>query len=141
MYDMTTNKKLVIDLDTTISVTKHGDYNNSLPVYPVIEKIREYKRLGYEIIIFSSRNMRTHNGDIGKINVHTLPIILDFLKKYDIPHDEVIVGKPWCGFDGMYVDDKAIRPSELVNMTESELQNLLKKEEEYVKESVSEQIL
>ncbi len=38
---MTTNKKLVIDLDTTISVTKNGDYQNSLPVYPVIEKIRE----------------------------------------------------------------------------------------------------
>ena len=131
---MTTNKKLVIDLDTTISVTKNGDYQNSLPVYPVIEKIREYKKLGYEIIIFSSRN----NGDIGKINVHTLPIILDFLKKYDIPHDEVIVGKPWCGFEGMYVDDKAIRPSELVNMTELELQTLLKKEEEYVKSNVSE---
>ena len=41
----------------------------------------------------------------------------------------------------MYVDDKAIRPSELVNMTESELQILLKKEEEYVKSNVSEQIL
>ena len=107
----------------------------------MFEKIREYKNLGYEIIIFSSRNMRTYNGDIGKINVHTLPIILDFLKKYDIPHDEVIVGKPWCGFEGMYVDDKAIRPSELVNMTELELQTLLKKEEEYVKSNVSEQIL
>jgi capsule biosynthesis phosphatase len=138
---MTSNKKLVIDLDTTISITKNGDYKNSVPVMPVIEKMREYKELGYEIVIFSSRNMRTYNGDIGKINVHTLPIILDFLEKYSIPHDEVIVGKPWCGFGGMYVDDRAIRPSEFIKMTENDLQSLLSQEESFVKAHDSEQIL
>jgi capsule biosynthesis phosphatase len=138
---MTSNKKLVIDLDTTISITKNGDYKNSVPVMPVIEKMREYKELGYEIVIFSSRNMRTYNGDIGKINVHTLPIILDFLEKYNIPHDEVIVGKPWCGFGGMYVDDRAIRPSEFIKMTENDLQSLLSQEESFVKAHDSEQIL
>lgn len=138
---MTSNKKLVIDLDTTISITKNGDYKNSVPVMPVVEKMREYKALGYEIVIFSSRNMRTYNGDIGKINVHTLPIILDFLEKYNIPHDEVIVGKPWCGFGGMYVDDRAIRPSEFIKMTENDLQSLLTQEESFVKAHDSEQIL
>jgi capsule biosynthesis phosphatase len=138
---MTSNKKLVIDLDTTISITKNGDYKNSVPVMPVVEKMREYKELGYEIVIFSSRNMRTYNGDIGKINVHTLPIILDFLEKYNIPHDEVIVGKPWCGFGGMYVDDRAVRPSEFIKMTENDLQSLLSQEESFVKAHDSEQIL
>jgi capsule biosynthesis phosphatase len=85
--------------------------------------------------------MRTYNGDIGKINVHTLPIILDFLEKYNIPHDEVIVGKPWCGFGGMYVDDRAIRPSEFIKMTENDLQSLLSQEESFVKAHDSEQIL
>lgn len=135
---MTSNKKLVIDLDTTISITTNGDYKNSTPVMPVIEKMREYKELGYEIVIFSSRNMRTYNGDVGKINVHTLPIILEFLNKYNIPHDEVIVGKPWCGFGGMYVDDKAVRPSEFMKMTEEEIQMLLAQEEHFVKTHDSE---
>jgi capsule biosynthesis phosphatase len=76
--------------------------------------------------------MRTYNRNIGEINVHTLPIILDFLNKYEIPYDEVIVGKPWCGFGGFYVDDKAIRPSEFVGLTELEINELLKKETNFI---------
>jgi capsule biosynthesis phosphatase len=131
-----TNKKLVIDLDDTISKTYNGKYTESKPIPVVIDKIREYKSLGYDIIIYSSRNMRTYNRNVGEINIHTLPVILDFLKKYDIPHDEVIVGKPWCGFDGFYIDDKAIRPSEFVNLSENEIQELLNKEKTFIKEHV-----
>jgi len=132
-----TNKKLVIDLDDTISKTYDGKYEESKPIPAVIDKIREYKSLGYDIIIYSSRNMRTYNRNIGEINIHTLPIILDFLKKYDIPHDEVIVGKPWCGFDGFYVDDKAIRPSELVYMSETDIKDLLNREKEFINRNVN----
>ncbi|ONG14085.1 hypothetical protein BXT95_26585, partial [Escherichia coli] len=55
--------------------------------------------------------------NIGKINIHTLPVIIDWLNENRVPYDEVIVGKPWCGDEGFYVDDRAIRPSELCNMT------------------------
>jgi len=72
--------------------------------------------------------MRTYDGNVGKINVHTLPTILDWLERHKVPYDEVIVGKPWCGFDGFYVDDKAIRPSEFTSMTYDEIQEMLKKE-------------
>lgn len=128
-----THKKIVIDLDDTISVTTGGKYTESIPNLLVVNKLREYKELGYEIVIYSSRNMRTYNCNIGEINVHTLPIVLDFLKKYDIPYDQVIMGKPWAGYDGFYVDDKAIRPSEFVHMTEKEVKELLKKETEFVR--------
>ena len=124
------NKKLVIDLDDTISRTKNSDYDNSTPIISVVEKIREYKLRGYDIVIYSSRNMRTYNRNVGEINVHTLPKMIKFLDKYSIPYDEIIVGKPWCGKGGFYVDDKAIRPSELVSMTEDEIKKLLKKEQE-----------
>lgn len=128
-----TNKKIVIDLDDTISITKDGKYTESVPNLEVVEKLREYKALGYDIVIHSSRNMRTYNNNIGEINVHTLPIVLDFLKKYDIPYDQIIMGKPWCGFGGFYVDDKSIRPSEFVSMSETEIKELLKKETSFVR--------
>ena len=121
-------KRLIIDLDDTISRTKNGDYKNSTPEPKVITKMQEYKEKGFEIVIFSSRNMRTYQNNVGKINIHTLPIILDWLKKHNVPFDEVIVGKPWCGFEGFYVDDKAVRPSEFVNKSYDEIINLLNAE-------------
>jgi len=123
-----TNKKIVIDLDDTISITKDGKYSESIPVFSVVNKLREYKEKGYDIVIYSSRNMRTYNNNLGEINVHTLPVILNFLNKWNIPYDQVIMGKPWCGYGGFYVDDKAIRPSEFMNKTEEEIQQILKEE-------------
>lgn len=128
-----TKKKIVIDLDDTISITENGKYLESIPNLQVVEKLREYKELGYDIVIHSSRNMRTYNNNIGEINVHTLPVVIDFLNKYNIPYDQIIMGKPWAGYGGFYVDDKSIRPSEFVNKTEEEIIDLLNKETSFVR--------
>jgi capsule biosynthesis phosphatase len=114
-------KKLIFDLDNTISQTENGDYLNSIPNLDVIKKMKDYKLNGFEITIFSSRNMRTYNGNIGKINIFTLPNIIDWLDKHEIPYDEVFIGKPWCGFDGFYIDDRAVRPSEFINKSYEEI--------------------
>lgn len=105
-------KRLVLDLDNTICFTRDGDYKNAEPNYDVIKKIREYKKKGFEIIIATSRNVRTYRGNIGLINANTLPIITDWLVSNEVPYDEIYVGKPWCGFDGFYVDDRSVRPAE-----------------------------
>lgn len=120
-------KRLIIDIDDTISQTKNSDYSNSLPHQSIIQKLREYKKNGFEIVLFSSRNMRTFEGNIGKINAHTLPILIDWLKKHDVPYDEIIMGKPWCGFEGFYVDDKAIRPDEFAKLSYEDILALVKK--------------
>ena len=125
--------KLVIDLDDTISVTEHGDYVNSKPVQKTIDMIRQYKEQGFYIVIHSARNMRTYSGEVGLINIHTLPNIIEWLKKNDIPFDEIIVGKPWCGYDGFYIDDKAIRPSEFHSMSFEQIKELLNKEKQYIR--------
>lgn len=117
-------KRLILDLDNTISFTKNGDYKNATPNIPLIEKIREYKVNGFEIVVATSRNMRTYSGNIGKINANTLPIIIEWLEKHAVPYDEIIIGKVWCGFDGFYVDDKAVRPDEFISMTYEELKEL-----------------
>lgn len=121
-------KRLVIDLDGTITEAETSDYVNVVPNQKVVQRIVEYKQKGFEIVIHTARNMRTYEGNVGKINIHTLPGVLAWLDKHKIPYDEVIVGKPWCGFEGFYVDDKSIRPSEFASMSEEQIQALLDKE-------------
>ncbi len=118
-------KRLIFDLDNTLCTTQNGDYANAQPITEVIEKLRDYHRQGFTIVINTSRNMRTFQGNIGAINKNTLPIIIDWLRRHDIPYDELYVGKPWCGFEGFYVDDKAIRPDELVKLSYAEICQLL----------------
>lgn len=125
-------KRLIVDLDDTISITIKGDYINSSPIPEIIAKLKEYKEEGFEIVINSSRNMRTYESNLGKINIYTLPNIIDWLRKHDVPFDEVYVGKPWCGFDGFYIDDKAIRPSEFLKYSYNEIQDILKQEKEKI---------
>jgi capsule biosynthesis phosphatase len=122
-------KRLVFDLDGTLT---HDDpqasYAERRPNAAMVEKLRAYRADGFEIVICSSRNMRTYEGQIGKINANTLPVILDWLARHDIPYDEIHVGKPWCGTEGFYVDDKAIRPSEFLTLSHEEIHALLARE-------------
>lgn len=124
-------KNLVIDLDGTLTIDSDVEYKDKLPNTEVIEQLVKYKEMGFKVTIFTSRNMRTYEGNVGKINIHTLPTITQWLDKHKVPYDEVIVGKPWCGFDGFYVDDKSIRPSEFASMSYDEIQTLLAKENPY----------
>lgn len=132
-FKMELHKRLIVDLDDTITITVNGDYVNSKPIQPTIDMLKKYKADGFEIVINSSRNMRTYEANVGKINIHTLPNILNWLDKHDVPYDEVIVGKPWCGFDGFYIDDKSVRPSEFHKLTYEQIKELLKKEKEYTR--------
>ena len=118
-------KRLIFDLDGTICFATNGDYDNASPNQQVIDVLRSYKENGFEIIISTSRNIRTYEVNVGKINANTLPIIIKWLDNNNVPYDEIYVGKPWCGFEGFYIDDKAIRPSELVSMSYDEIVTML----------------
>jgi capsule biosynthesis phosphatase len=115
-----------MDLDGTITQDNAArSYADKEPNLAVIEQMRSYKDNGFTIVIHSARNMRTYNGSIGKINVHTLPVILAWLDRHSVPYDEVVVGKPWCGTEGFYVDDRAIRPSEFASLSLEEIRVLI----------------
>lgn len=121
-------KRLVVDLDGTLTQANTSDYRNVLPREDVIQKLRDYKSQGFDITISTARNMRTYEGNVGKINIHTLPIITEWLDKHNVPYDEILVGKPWCGHDGFYIDDRAVRPSEFADLTREQINELLEKE-------------
>lgn len=117
--------KIVIDLDDTITIDSPAAYADKAPNLEVIARLREYRESGFEIVIHTARNMRTFNGAIGKINAVTLPTIIEWLTRHEVPYDEIHVGKPWCGSGGFYVDDKTIRPSEFVSLTLEEIRTLV----------------
>ena len=117
--------KIIIDLDGTLTIDSDLPYDRKIPNKEVIEACRKYKKNGFNIVINTARNMNTYNGDIDLIRANTLPIILKWLKENDVPFDEVLIGKPWCGFAGFYVDDKAIRPDEFVKKSHSEVNKLV----------------
>lgn len=121
-------KKLIVDLDGTLTQANTSDYKSVLPRLDVIQQLMRYKEQGFEIVISTARNMRTYEGNIGKINIHTLPIITEWLEEHNVPYDEILVGKPWCGHDGFYIDDRAVRPSEFANLSFEEINQLLEKE-------------
>ncbi|WP_074927393.1 HAD hydrolase family protein [Enterovibrio norvegicus] len=121
-------KKLIVDLDGTLTRANTSDYKNVLPRSDVIEQVRTYKEHGFQIVIATARNMRTYEGNVGKINIHTLPIIIEWLDKHQVPYDEIIVGKPWCGHEGFYIDDRSIRPSEFAKLSYEEITQLFEEE-------------
>ncbi|MDB4556698.1 hypothetical protein N9005_05530 [Akkermansiaceae bacterium] len=119
-------KRLVVDIDLTITIAGEQEYHDKIPNLEVVEKLRNYKKKGFEIILFTSRNMKTYKSDLSKINRFTLPVIIDWLDKNNVPYDGILMGKPWCGTEGFYVDDKAIRPSEFTDLSYEQILKLIK---------------
>ena len=116
----------VFDIDGTICPvkTKEEKYEDLVPYPEVVEKIRFYHENGAKIVLFTSRNMNSYQGNMGLINKHTAKILSDWLEKWDIPYDEIFYGKPWPGHKGFYVDDRTIRPDEFLKYDVDKLDKL-----------------
>lgn len=120
----------VFDVDGTLCPIKKEDerYEDLVPYPEMVEKIREYKRGGAKIVILTSRNMNSFNGNIGLINAKTAKILLAWLDKWEIPYDEIVYGKPWPGHHGFYVDDRTVRPSEFLDKSVEELDEIVERD-------------
>lgn len=120
--------RIIFDIDGTICPIKNENerYEDIVPDSEIVAKMREYKAVGAIIVLHTSRNMRTYQGQIGLINANTAKVLLHWLDKWDIPYDEIIYGKPWPGHNGFYVDDRAVRPDEFLKYSEAELLDICK---------------
>lgn len=119
-------KTIVMDLDDTLTIAGVSEYADAPVREDVVAQLRLYREMGFKITILTARNMRTYEGDVEKITTHTLPVIIEWLTRHNIPYDDVVVGKPWCGHEGFYVDDKAIRPDEFVNLSYEDICKVIK---------------
>lgn len=122
----------IFDIDGTLCPVKKQEerYEDVVPYKNMVDRLKYYKENGAKIVLFTSRNMNSYNGNIGIINKNTAKILLEWLDKWDIPYDEIIYGKPWAGHKGFYVDDRTIRPNEFLTCTVEELDTICQKSKE-----------
>ena len=101
------NKRICFDLDNTLVTfpTIVNDYRSVKPIQKNINFLKYLKKFGNTIIIYTARRMKTHNGNIGKINADIGKITFETLDDFNIPYDEIYFGKPYADF---YIDDLAL---------------------------------
>ncbi len=123
---METFSGIVVDLDGTLAIRPEGgSYDDCAVNLEVADRMRYLHGTGVPIQIYTARNMRTFQGNIGRINAVTVPSVIAWLSRHNIPFDEVFVGKPWPGRSGIYVDDRAVRPNEFVRFSVEEVFDLV----------------
>lgn len=97
--------RLVFDVDDTVAHGGHP-YSECKPYKAVVTIIKELKKAGHEIIFLTARYMLKHNGNQNKAIKEGKQELIDWLNKWDIPFDEVYLGKP---SGDVYIDDRAWR--------------------------------
>lgn len=116
---------LVVDLDDTLTIDDSAtDYAHKLPRTAVIERLRVYEALGYEIIVHSARRMRTMRRDEGRVVADVAHDTIAWLRRHGVPFSGLKFGKPHAE-GGFYVDDRAVRPSEFLQHDKDALEQLL----------------
>ena len=111
-------KSIVVDVDGTVCDAINRDYENALPLQPVIDKINILYEQGYKIILYTSRGMNSCHGDISLILEKNEKVLEEWLRKHGVLYHELIFGKP---LGDWYVDDKALTVSDFVDMPFYEL--------------------
>jgi len=129
---MKTKPKIIIDIDGTLCSLKKKkeSYSSLKPNVKVLRTLRFYKKKGFYIVLYTARNMKSFQGNMGLINAVTAPLLLSWLKRYRIPFDEIHYGKPWSGLDGFYVDDRVVRPKEFCNYSYKKILGILNESNE-----------
>lgn len=96
------------DIDGTIAETRKEKqfYWEVEPKEGAVESLQKLKEEGHYIILYTARNMETFSSNLGKINAVQGPVLFDWLKKYEIPYDEIYFGKPSAD---VYIDDKGLK--------------------------------
>lgn len=99
--------RIVVDIDGTICTLKkeNESYREVIPLPGAIEALIELQQQGHQIILFTARNMKTCEGNLGKVLKNVGQITLEWLEKYQVPYDELYFGKP---YGDIYIDDKAM---------------------------------
>ena len=99
--------RIVVDIDGTLTHIKYpGESYDELEPYPRMRDwLRRMKSEGHTIVLYTSRRMKTHGGNVGKITAESGGRLLGWLEKNGIPCDELFLGKP---FGDIFLDDMAV---------------------------------
>ena len=101
--------RICFDLDNTLVTlpTIPGDYCSVKPIFKMISLLKNLKKLGHTIIIYTARRMNTYKHNVGKVIRDIGLVTFQTLEKFNIEYDEIIFGKPIAD---IYIDDKSLNP-------------------------------
>lgn len=106
-------KRLIVDIDDTISFTTNRDWDNAKPNYALINKLNELYDKGVEIVYSTARGCLSFKGDRKAAEEYYRPIIEKWFKKHNVKYTELNFNKKLADF---YIDDKAIRPEDFLEL-------------------------
>lgn len=115
-------KTYVFDLDSTICLPQKFDdterrYAQAAPIPEMIQFIQVLHKYGHRIVIHTARRMLTHNGNLRLIEDDVGDVTREWLKRHDVPYDELVFGKPYGDY---YIDDKAVNAYDLLEDLKSD---------------------
>lgn len=107
-------RRFCFDLDNTLVTLPaiKGDYSTVKPIYQNIKLLRYLKKNNHYVIIYTARRMKTFNSNVIKVKKNIYNMTKNQLRDFQIPYDELIVGKPYADF---YIDDLAINSFDNLN--------------------------
>ena len=121
-------KVLIVDLDNTLTIEDPNlPYSEKEANLAIIDKLNIYKNKGYEIIIQTARRMKTHNNDEARLIADIAEVTIQWLDKHNVPYDGLKFGKPYAE-NGFYIDDRAVRPDEFLQLSPEALLKLIASE-------------
>lgn len=106
------NRRIICDIDDTISFTTSRDWKNAKPNKELIEKLNNLYDKGWEIVYASARgSLSCKSREEAKEKYET--VILDWFKKNNVKYTRLSFMKEL----GMYyIDDKSITPNDFLNL-------------------------
>ena len=106
------HKTIVCDIDDTISFTTNRDWENAKPNLPLINKLNKLHDEGWSINFYTARGSISFD-DRDDAAYYYRPIIEKWLKKNHVKYNLLSFEKPLAAY---YIDDKAIRPEEFIDL-------------------------
>ena len=103
-------KRLIVDVDDTISYTTKRDWENAKPNLPLIRKLNKLYDEGWEVHYYTARGSLSCKNREEAENIYK-PIILKWFFKHNVKFTELSFNKPLGTY---YIDDKAITPEDFL---------------------------
>lgn len=106
------HKRIVFDIDDTISFTTSRDWENATPNLPLITKINKLFYDGWEIYLVTARgniSCKTRTEAFEKYG----DILIKWLKEHNVKYHVLSFQKELATY---YVDDKGITPEDFLNL-------------------------
>jgi capsule biosynthesis phosphatase len=106
-------RRVVVDLDDTISYTLNRDWENAEPIQPTIDKINQLYAMGWEVYIVTARGQLSCNGDCDAAAVKYRDQVEAWLQKHNVKYTVLSFNKILAAY---YVDDKMLSPESFAQL-------------------------